>query len=1017
MVFWKKFLAFLCFGCVFLLNGGLALALELRYPTILGFSINDTSKFPEYARYFFNIGIALAGIISVGVLAFGGIYYLIDFARGRFRDEGKEWIKAGITGLLIVMCSYLIVFTINPSLTIFKLDNLKQINFNPLNPVTPTPNHRTTTFNAIPIGNLVETLLTKKIGCYAFDDNGNPIKGERMEAQPCQDATCSTIAPNAQSEEFDAPTFLKNDRVECILNLEAGIKAKLKKIREEIISPLIDLMDNNCACSGDTADADSAFNKEYFIAGIIAKTDKSEDPTKCDSNCNLDDPCDTSSDADGKCGEGENEDKKAGDPCDGDCKEKACKPADKSGKLCCQNPDDTKKQIEDMLKLLKSDPSHDEYLNQLTTSYKYGNDDGYLSVIDLGIWGEFNLWEQYNILVTMLNGKKSSVKSESKNLGNNATKLSNCYFAMSTVDLVNLAKQNNDNENLILVNGAPMSKYCKVFNYSNSSCYKRCQDMCPDSQDLTSCISDCPKCGGSDDSSDCLSRQSECMGSCLDQKPCPNSPFENLGECMNSCSSQCQENCQTIYSEDSDELTICQNLCLDNSKCLAENVSTCIFSQSSPDKCADTVQNHDAANLDYCINRSYYSCKYGSYQNAGYADCANGYGCAETSETYPPLLQSNLFSSSYLFQNSEKERCQNSIQQCFTDENVRKTCTDIYPETAKCPTLSNCPYCPCTSLESKEIKFTALAQKTGRCEDDNEYENKDSFTMTDYQIVGPECGEYSFNNDPLTFYCQQDWWNNDKEKRENPMGKERFCSKNSEIPVGNTIDDAQKWAAELVQKIDDFKDVLEKEFDTPLAIIQKHVEDEDYCECDSTMNKDACCVGNSCEQTPACFTNCNFADTAVTSTDEEGNETTTDKCACSLTPCSGQPCQQMIDPLTKMANAYNKLIEPYGELFAFYINDQRSEIFKELTYSREKINDCSVAANTHGTQVKIMGCGRIEDELIPPINTNMSTILNGKTIQNYCYGSKLGKLFNMNLNDNWFCCEVYNPEESESKSQ
>ncbi len=1006
----RKFLLLLFFISAFLNVSGFAYlpvdtvyALETSYPSILGVSVNDTSTFPEYARYFFTFGISISITLAALVIIFGGIYYLISLGRGKFTDEGKEWIKAGVLGLFLILGAYLIVYTINPDLTVFRLDNLDQINFNPLNPNTPTPGQKTTTYNEIPIGSSVEKLLTKQIGCYAFDENGDPIKGEKMEALPCQDDICHSVAPNAQPEQIDAPTFLKNDRVECAINLEAGIKAKLKQIKEQIIDPLIDLMNNNCNCTGDIPEADradSVFNKNFYGASLLAANDaNSEDPTKCDASCNIENGCDEYR---GECAENTiitNEN------CSGDCKEKGCKPKNSSDKLCCQNPDNTKKTIENTLKLLESDPSHQNYTSNLTKSYVYDNDDGYISVINIENWKKLNLGEQFYFLTEKLNSLQQGVENDSQLLANQASQLNKCYFAVTAVDLANLIKQTNQSENLIMVNGEQLSKYCKAFNYSNSSCYKKCQDMCPDNQGVTSCVSNCPNCASDD--SDCLKKQTKCMGGCLDKKTCPNSPFGNLGECMNSCSDQCLENCQKIYSENSDELNICQTQCQSNSKCLAENVPACIFSQSGPDKCADTIQNNDAENLDYCINRSYYSCKYGSYQNAGYVDCANGYGCAKTNGAYPPFLKSSLFSSSYLFQNPEKERCQNSFQQCFTDKNVRKTCKEVYPETAKCPTLSSCPYCPCTSLEDKTLKFTPLPQKTGRCEDDN---NNNSFTITGYQIVGPECGEYSFSSDPLTFYCQQDWWNNDKEKRETPMGKERFCPKNSEIPVGQTIDDAQKWASEFMQKIDDFKKVIQKEVADPLAVIQKHIEDKDYCKCDSKMNKDACCVG-SCEKTPACFTDCKFVKTE--SAEEGGGYS----CSCNFEPCSGQPCQQMIDLLTKISNAYNKLLEPYGKLFVFYIDDQRSEVLKELTYSREKTNNCSVTRNTYGTQAKLMSCGRIEDELIPPINTDMATIINGKAIQNYCYGNKLGKLFNTNLNDNWFCCEVYNPEQSESKSQ
>jgi len=71
---------------------------------VFGISLNDTSTFPDYAKYFFNLGIALVCFSSVIAIAWGGVQYiftlgigrLIDSSKGkRAPDETKEWIKAG----------------------------------------------------------------------------------------------------------------------------------------------------------------------------------------------------------------------------------------------------------------------------------------------------------------------------------------------------------------------------------------------------------------------------------------------------------------------------------------------------------------------------------------------------------------------------------------------------------------------------------------------------------------------------------------------------------------------------------------------------------------------------------------------------------------------------------------------------------------------------------------------------------------------------------------------------------
>ena len=123
MVFFKKLFFFLCLGCVLLSSADFVLALEVNhlevnYPSIFGLqALNNTSSLGDYVCYLFGLGMNLAILIAVIVVAFGGVYYLVSYGRGKFTSEGKEWIKAGVLGLLIVVCASLITFTINPSLT------------------------------------------------------------------------------------------------------------------------------------------------------------------------------------------------------------------------------------------------------------------------------------------------------------------------------------------------------------------------------------------------------------------------------------------------------------------------------------------------------------------------------------------------------------------------------------------------------------------------------------------------------------------------------------------------------------------------------------------------------------------------------------------------------------------------------------------------------------------------------------------------------------------------------------
>lgn len=72
-------------------------------------------KFETYIQYIFNLAIALSAVAAVLVIVWGGFQYITsDSFRGK--DEGKKTIWKAVQGLLLVLCSYLILRTIDPRL-------------------------------------------------------------------------------------------------------------------------------------------------------------------------------------------------------------------------------------------------------------------------------------------------------------------------------------------------------------------------------------------------------------------------------------------------------------------------------------------------------------------------------------------------------------------------------------------------------------------------------------------------------------------------------------------------------------------------------------------------------------------------------------------------------------------------------------------------------------------------------------------------------------------------------------
>ena len=72
-------------------------------------------NFQEYVQYAFNLLIALAAVAAVFMIVWGGFQYMSsDSYSGK--SEGLNKLKNAVYGLLLVLCSYLILQTIDPRL-------------------------------------------------------------------------------------------------------------------------------------------------------------------------------------------------------------------------------------------------------------------------------------------------------------------------------------------------------------------------------------------------------------------------------------------------------------------------------------------------------------------------------------------------------------------------------------------------------------------------------------------------------------------------------------------------------------------------------------------------------------------------------------------------------------------------------------------------------------------------------------------------------------------------------------
>jgi hypothetical protein len=1194
----KKAIFYFLFAGVLLMNAGFVYALETTYPSILGFSVDNNSSLPEYAKYFFNLGMAVAGTLAVLVLVFGGIYYLIDFARGKFANEGKEWIKAGTLGLLLILCAYLIAYTINPYLVVFDLKGLAPLTFlsNFFNPPENQP--PVEIYTEIPIGKLTENLLSRQIDCYDFDADGDPIPGEKITTD--------------DRRIFFGPTYLEHDRVDCILKLSQAADRKaevIKKLSDEIVDLMLQCKcsdtekcsatckENNgeCIpgkCAGPGPDCCPDGVKEIIEHGPIpiksVKTDLTIEnideeliwytvyghmdkiSVSVGQNVGGGTPV-------GEIGEvgtnmGPHLHFAVGYPAassssiydvaisfniysivstaqkigsrtpdtqplplpknvtpeklnfikstiSSPLSQNYCAWQEQMGSIlhdadaywaqdwiCKNNAIATESAIvynmssgpnikSTVISILPSEggvvikhqlipPQKNELLPQyyIQTEKKYAGLDEFrsqfsqnyqlikntvevqppaklnnqqITIINPGNcapciyncqacyaiqknypeciaeqqkceqqkatceqnrqdclkksspWHNLMLIDQLIYLQGRIEEMKESVKTDSNSLKSAESYLGQCYIADTYVDFLKTYEQTNKKEKVVIIDKPfyeSPAKYCKGFEYNNSSCYSQCKDICP---------------GTSQADFNCYKNASnfEEVKNCYDYRSCVfGSPFTSFYNCISVCKEQCAESCQKYLNED--EKKKCVKNCGDNSQCLMDNEDKCLVDFKQLYECADasgcqyecgsqecidscTAERNDAGFVKNCIENSAYKCTYCSDQYAGYPECL-----------VSPYSLQNKYSSSFIFQHKNYQICSSAYAPITTNNNdgtkIETPCLRLYPETAKCPTGSKCPECPCDLVEEKiEYPPSTPSKKQPKtsCESNSDAGTTDigsSKNISQYKICSGTCDDFSYNDEPLTFYCQNSWWNKDETKNTIPIGHERICPKEKEIPVGQTIDDAEKWADDLINNIDK----VTKRIKDMIQYMQRIGQEKNYCKCDiKCENGDPVCRA-ACDQSTS------------TTTDSSGNSVTT--VSCSFNSCVGNSCQTMIDfllgAICKDACKKGEGI-PYfrnqvniaeKDFIIFTIEQNRSDIVKELEYSRQQTNSCSTVQNNYGAETRILSCTRVQDEIISPtVDKYSKTIIKDKSFTSYCYGKSLGEILKTPdpLADNWFCCE------------
>lgn len=93
-----------------------SITLEVKYPTISNKTITASSSLPSYVSYLFNAGIFIGFFIVFLSLTAAGVMYFLSPAKPDMLSEAKDRIFGSVSGMLILVLTYLIIYTINPRL-------------------------------------------------------------------------------------------------------------------------------------------------------------------------------------------------------------------------------------------------------------------------------------------------------------------------------------------------------------------------------------------------------------------------------------------------------------------------------------------------------------------------------------------------------------------------------------------------------------------------------------------------------------------------------------------------------------------------------------------------------------------------------------------------------------------------------------------------------------------------------------------------------------------------------------
>lgn len=98
---------------------------------------NSSDLLPRYIKAIYQYAIGAVGILAAVVMMYGGTLWILSMGNAERSTDAKSWIFAALSGLVLTLSAYSILYVVNPDLLNFKSLRIESIKKEEIDETTP----------------------------------------------------------------------------------------------------------------------------------------------------------------------------------------------------------------------------------------------------------------------------------------------------------------------------------------------------------------------------------------------------------------------------------------------------------------------------------------------------------------------------------------------------------------------------------------------------------------------------------------------------------------------------------------------------------------------------------------------------------------------------------------------------------------------------------------------------------------------------------------------------------------